>query len=153
MPITRGQGNTAVAVIELHCFFRGRTILQLECYQFLLNQYFFKVMRCYDDGVISTSQIILIANNFNWENTTVVGKDVYCFCKVMQSYDDNAISARQTSFNSSSNAYSETCQTSKMELLAVTYIHKKLHLRCLTGFWICLWAALQELPAFQIRGA
>ena len=38
--------------------------------------------------------------------------------------------------------YSEPCQTSKMKLYAkivnVNYFHKKLHLRCWTGFWIRL---------------
>ena len=27
----------------------------------------------------------------------------------------------------------------------VNYFHKKLHLRCLAGFWMRLWAALGEL--------
>ena len=44
-------------------------------------------------------------------------------------------------------AYSEAYQASKMEcfakierLKAVNYFRKTLHLRCLTGFWIRLWA-------------
>ena len=38
-------------------------------------------------------------------------------------------------------AYSEPDQTSKVgQLLAVNYFHKKLHLRCLAGFWIHLYS-------------
>ena len=34
---------------------------------------------------------------------------------------------------STSEAYSEPCQSSNIELLVVNFLHKKLHLRCLTG--------------------
>ena len=48
--------------------------------------------------------------------------------------------------------YSEPCQTPKMEhfskivnSLAVNYFSKKIDLRCLTGFWKCLWLGYYEL--------
>ena len=53
---------------------------------------------------------------------------------------------KKVSFKISANAsslteaYSETCLRSKMERFAKTVkAHQTLHLRCLTGFWICLW--------------
>ena len=39
-------------------------------------------------------------------------------------------------------AYSEPRQTSNMELSAVNYFLKKLHLRCFTRFWIHLWVII-----------
>ena len=45
-------------------------------------------------------------------------------------------------FDILSGTYSETCQSSKMELFAkqsLNYFCKKLYIRCLIGFWIRLW--------------
>ena len=50
-------------------------------------------------------------------------------------------------------AYSEPCQTSKIELfakivdgfLAINYFFKTHHLRCLTGFGKCLWISTMFL--------
>lgn len=36
-------------------------------------------------------------------------------------------------------AYSESCLTSRMERFPKIFICKKLRVRCLKGFWICLW--------------
>ena len=52
-----------------------------------------------------------------------------------------------------SEAYSECCQTSKIQrfakivngLLAVNYFYKTFHLRCLIGFWIRLRSAVHQL--------
>ena len=51
--------------------------------------------------------------------------------------------------------YSEPCQKSKMKLFVkvvksfqtLTFFHKKLHPRCLTGFWIHIWLQV-FLPEF-----
>ena len=54
--------------------------------------------------------------------------------------------------------YSEPSRTSKMQLLAKIvnlnpssgdYFCKKLHLRCSTGFWICLWGNVHNITVLQ----
>ena len=55
--------------------------------------------------------------------------------------------------------YSEPCQVSKVELFAkivngwkpLIIFAKKLHLRCLTGFWIRLWYLLRNILPWQWR--
>ena len=53
--------------------------------------------------------------------------------------------------NDDTQMYSDSCKTSKMELLAkiVNGFREKLHLRCLTGFWIRLWYGQRVTKQFR----
>ena len=42
-------------------------------------------------------------------------------------------------------AHSESSQSTRMKRFAKIYFRKKLHLSCLTGFWIHLWNSLQKV--------